>query len=305
MMLAAVLVSVVLYGIGTLMTIASSQNESLTNRIQSEAEVNEISFYLKHFLSMGINVEYFPGLDLNNRSGSGAQYSNTGWVRGDYNFAATFDPATATSGVDTIGFFLRENLASDYTGTAPGPQSRFMPTGIYFQRPTSKTYGILYIDLGQPQTSGTVSISPTRDDLWFGSIVDFQTAEPESVPFDIMNPDLTLNPSGRLRLSSVSIKLTVREYLPKGNDQRDYTWCPPTSMSKPQCKTTAVYRDVERVIRVVFRNNIIGFSSAQMVISGETPPINARPLRRALYRHPYDLVYFLKPTYPATQLKRY
>lgn len=302
LLLAVVLVSVLLYGIGTLMNIAATQNESLTNRIQSEAAVNEISFYLKHVLSMGVNIEYIPGANLNNTSGTGA-FENIGWVRGDYDFASTFNPATATASVDTIGFFLRDNLQSDYTGAVPAPAARYYPTGIYFQRPTARTYGILYIDLGQSQAGGTVTVSPTRDDLWFGSIVDFKAIEAEAIPFDVNNPDIDQNTSARRRLSSVTFKVTVREYLPKGNDARAYTWCPPTSMTTPQCLTTSPYRDVERVIRIVFRNNIIGFSTAQMQLTGETPTA-LRNIRRPMNRRPFDLVYFLKPSYPSGQLKR-
>jgi prepilin-type N-terminal cleavage/methylation domain-containing protein len=302
LLLAVVLVSVLLYGIGTLMTMASTQSESLTNRIQSEAEINEISFYLKHVLSMGVNVEYIPGADLNNTSGSGT-YENTGWVRGDYDFASTFNPATASSSIDTIGFFLRDNLQSDYTGAAPAPAIRYLPTGIYFQRPTPRTYGVLYIDLGQPQSGGLVAISPTPDDLWFGSIVDFKATEAESIPFDVNNPDINQITSVRRRLSSVTFKVTVREYLPKGNDARAYTWCPPTSMAAAQCQTASSYRDVERVIRIVFRNNVIGFSTAQMAVTSETPTA-LRNVRRPLNRRPFDLIYFLKPSYPSGQLKR-
>lgn len=301
-LLAVVLVSVLLYGIGTLMNMAATQNESLTNRIQSEAQINEISFYLKHVLSMGVNVEYSPGVDLNNRSGSGTR-ENIGWVRGDYDFAATFNPATAAANIDTIGFFLRDNLQSDYTGAPPAPADRYLPTAIYFQRPTPRTFGVLYIDLGQSQAGGTVALSPTRDDLWFGSIVDFKAVEAESIPFDVDNPDADQTTVGRRRLSSVSFKVTVREYLPKGNDARGYTWCPPTYMTMAQCQTTTPYRDVERVIRVIFRNNIIGLSSAQMQVTSETPT-SLRNLRRPMNRRPFDLVYFLKPSYPSGQLKR-
>jgi len=285
------------------MNMAASQNESLTNRIKSESEINEISFYLKHVLSMGINIETLPATNLNNLSGSGI-YQNIGWVRGDYNFASTFNPATATSSMDTIGFFLRETLQSNYTGAVPTPAARYLPTGIYFQRPTPRTYGVLYIDLGRSQAAGLATVSPTRDDLWFGSIVDFKAVEPEVVSFNVDSPDSDQTLVPRRRLSSVTFKVTVREYLPKGNDARAYTWCPPTSMNLPQCQTTSPYRDIERVIRIVFRNNVIGFSTAQLQVTTETPTATRR-IRRPVNRRPFDLIYFLKPSYPPGQLKRY
>ncbi len=301
LLLSVVLGSVLMYGVGTLISMATNQNEAITNRIQSESELNEISFYLKHFASQGINVEDGSGRNLNNWNSTGSS-QNTGFVRADYLASAGFNPATATASIDTVGIFLRDSLISTYT-SVPNVGDRFLPTGIYFQKPTVKTFGVLYIDLGRSQAAGTVSISPTRDDLWFGSIVDFQATEKEVERFDMNNPDQDPDKSNRYRLASVTFKITVREYLPQNNSKRDYTWCPPAAMSQSACATTSPYKDVERVIRVVFRDNVLGFSSAQMNLSGETP-VALRTQRRPLYRRPYDLIYFLKPSYPSGQLKR-
>ncbi|QLY25565.1 prepilin-type N-terminal cleavage/methylation domain-containing protein [Bdellovibrio sp. KM01] len=301
LLLSVVLGSVLMYGVGALISMATNQNEAITNRIQSESELNEISFYLKHFASQGINVEDGSGKNLNNWSPSGTS-QNTGFVRADYLASTGFNPATATASIDTIGIFLRDTLISTYT-SVPSVGDRFLPTGIYFQKPTAKTFGILYIDLGRSQAAGTVSISPTRDDLWFGSIVDFQATEKEVERFDQNNPDQDPSTSSRYRLSSVTFKVTVREYLPQTNSKRDFTWCPPAAMTQAACKTTSPYKDVERVIRVVFRDNVLGFSSAQMNVTAETPN-TLRAQRRPLYRRPYDLIYFLKPSYPSGQLKR-
>ncbi|WP_413292036.1 prepilin-type N-terminal cleavage/methylation domain-containing protein [Bdellovibrio sp. HCB185ZH] len=301
LLLSVVLGSVLMYGVGALISMATNQNEAITNRIQSESELNEISFYLKHFASQGINVEDGSGKNLNGWSPSGTS-QNTGFVRADYLASTGFNAATATASVDTIGFFLRDTLISTYT-SVPSVGDRFLPTGIYFQKPTAKTYGILYIDLGRSQAAGTVTISPTRDDLWFGSIVDFQATEKEVERFDMNSPDQDPNVSQRFRLSSVTFKVTVREYLPQTNSKRDFTWCPPAAMTQAACMTTSPYKDVERVIRVVFRDNVLGFSSAQMSVTAETPN-TLRAQRRPLYRRPYDLIYFLKPSYPSGQLKR-
>ncbi|WP_413289562.1 type II secretion system protein J [Bdellovibrio sp. HCB337] len=302
LLLGVALISILLYGIGSLMTMASSQSESLSNRIQSEAEVNEMSFYLKHILSMGVNVEYAGNNNINGLSGTGGN-SNTGWIRA-YDFTTLFNPATTASSVDTIGFFLRDNLASDYVGAPPAVAARFFPTGVFFQRPTPRTYGILYFDLGRPQSAGTVAVSPSLDDLWFGSIVDLKVLEPEINRFDVNFPDTNPAAMTRQRLSSITVKLTVREYLPRDNGPRDFRWCPPTAMTATECRTTTPYKDVERVVRIVFRNNVLGFSTAQMYVSGETPTA-LRAVRRPLYRRPYDLVYFLRASYPSGQLKRY
>lgn len=299
LLLGTALISILLYGIGTLMTIAATQNEALTNKIKSEAHINEVSFYLKHFASMGINVEYVPGANLDTYNGTGA-FANIGWVRGNYDLTSIFNPLVTIPAIDTIGFFLRDTLGSNYIGAAPAIAARYLPTGIYFQRPTPTTYGVLYIDLGATQP-----LSASRDDLWFGSIVDFKAVEPEYVTFNVDMPDIDQTNAGRMRLSSVTFKVTMREYFPRENGPRDYKWCPQSAMNTSSlCRTTTPYHDVERVIRVVFRNNVIGFSTAQMEVTTENPTPN-RPIRRPLNRRPFDLVYFLKPSYPSGQLKRY
>ncbi|WP_413576492.1 type II secretion system protein J [Bdellovibrio sp. HCB290] len=301
LLLSCVIGSVLLYGVGTLISMATNQSESLTNRIQSESELNDISFYLKHFASQGINVEDGSGKNLNNWNSTGSS-QNTGFVRADYLASALFNANATTTPIDTVGIFLRDNMHSDYTAV-PSLGDRFLPTGIYFQRPTAKTFGVLYIDLGRSQAAGTVSISPTRDDLWFGSIIDFQVTEKQVTRFDMNNPDQDPLLSNRLRLAAVTFKITVREYLPQENSKRDYTWCPAAAMTLAACKTTSPYKDVERVVRVTFRDNVLGFSAAQMAQSSETPT-TMRNQRRPVYRRPYDLIYFLKPSYPSGQLKR-
>ncbi|WP_413559285.1 type II secretion system protein J [Bdellovibrio sp. HCB209] len=298
--------SVVMYGVGALISMASNQNEALTNKIQSESELNEISFYLKYIASMGINVEDGSQWNLTNWNASGA-YQNTGLIKTNYRASNGFNPSTATASIDTIGVFLRDNLPSNYTAV-PSVADRFLPTGIYFQRPTVKTFGILYIDLGRPQGSGTVSVSPSRDDLWFGSIVDFQVAEAELIPFDMIFPDRPITqitaPNDKYRIASLAFKITVREYMPQTNSKRDFTWCPPEiQRTSPLCTTSSPYKDVERVVRVSFRNNVLGFSSTQLHVTTDQPT-NQRFMRRPVYRRPFDLVYFLKPSYPAGQLKR-
>ncbi|WP_413583104.1 type II secretion system protein J [Bdellovibrio sp. HCB288] len=301
LLLSVVLGSILLYGVGALISMATNQSESLTNRIQSESDLNDISFYLKHFASQGINVEDGSGRNLNNWNSTGSS-QNTGFVRADYLASAGFNANANPAPVDTVGIFLRDNMHSEYTAV-PSLGDRFLPTGIYFQRPTAKTFGVLYIDLGRSQAAGTVTIGPSRDDLWFGSIVDFQATERQVTRFDMNNPDQDPALSSRLRLSSVTFKITVREYLGQENSKRDYTWCPPAAMTQAECKTTSPYKDVERVVRVTFRDNVLGFSSAQMAQSSETP-VTLRNQRRPIYRRPYDLIYFLKPSYPSGQLKR-
>jgi hypothetical protein len=113
--------------------------------------------------------------------------------------------------------------------------------------------------------------------LWFGSIVDFQVAEKASEVFDQNSPDNDPATWSTSRLSAVTFKITVREYLPQENSRRDFVWCPPDQMGKlAECTTTSPYKDVERIIRVVFRNNILGFSSAQMLQSTTANPVSQR-----------------------------
>ncbi|UYL10469.1 hypothetical protein B9G69_007750 [Bdellovibrio sp. SKB1291214] len=280
---------------------ASNQNEALSNRIQSESALNEISFYLKYFSSQGINVEDRIDENLNSTSLTGIA-ANRGYVRTSYSALKDFSATASAAPIDTVAIFLRDTLSSQYS-TVPSIGDRFLPTGIYFQRPTAKTFGVLYIDLGRSLAAGNVTTSPSLDDLWYGSIVDFQVAEPAYSNFEQNKPlEPTLWTTTR-RLSAVTFKITVREYLPQENSRRDYTWCPPSAMTLPECATTSPYKDVERIVRVTFRNNILGFSSTQMVKTTDQP-VASRYQKKQFYSRPYDLIYFLKPNYPVGQLKR-
>lgn len=307
MLITVGLSSILVYGIGSLMNVASSQSESLREKIRFESESYQLSFYLKHIVSMGLGVELVDGVDLNTQNSTIATANpNTGFIR-TYDFANNYTIGDAAE-IDTIGYFLRETLTSAHVGAAPGAESRFRPTAIYFQKPTETTFGVIYIDLGTDQSAGATAMLPDMNDLRFEGIVDLKInlSEAEVSLFDITRPEAT-NPVQQ-RISSLTFKITHREYFAAHNNLKTFKWCPSRFMDQPECATNEQYRDVEQVVRVVLRNNVLGLSKAQILqndpLAYSLPALQAIPRNMPMERRPFEFVYFLKAAYPLGQLKR-
>jgi hypothetical protein len=232
---------------------------------------------------MGINVEAanYP-LNLNSFS------TPYGKIVSSYNLNS-WSPTTGSGDVDTLAFFLRDSLQSRYTSPAPSNINRFLPTGIFFQKPTINKFGVLYIST---RDAGG-ALSPLSNDFLFEGIVDLRIRDVNILPFDKDDDPSTTNYN---MVFSVTIDVTQRHFFPDPSN-KPMIWCPPSKMGLIECSGSRVYFDLVKTFTVKIRNNVIGKSRLQrtQIATGNYPQIERRV---------FENIYFLRPTYPPEALKR-
>jgi hypothetical protein len=200
---------------------------------------------------------------------------------------------TATTGsgtVDTIAYFLRENLRSGESGLTMTGADRFPVTAVFFQRPTINKYGELYI---HTQADYRKSLSPSASDIRIPGIVDFEIVD--LVGNDYANDGnypIDADLQNKTVIGGVLIKIVIRNYF--GRTLENLTWCPARFMTaNPTCQTSAPFRDTQKMFLVNVRNNILSRGISQR---------NPNPLDPNTvvpeYRRSADTIYFLKPKAP-------
>jgi hypothetical protein len=327
-MLVTAISGILMIGIAALVNSSSSQNESLKQKIRLEQDMYQLAFFLKHNLSLAVNLEFIEAGDMAQedfnvaKSINGGEFTeNTGKLI-SYNSEDFFDASASEASVDTIAYFFRDTLNSDNPlitdpATSPSGTDRFKRTGLFFQKPTPTTFGIIYLNLGEGDDT---VVSPTPESLRFDGIISLKIIEPEFTIFDPRDPDLAIDTDTNInfrRLASVTFKITQRQYFSSSVAFKNHKWCPPASMSEPECSVNDQYKDIERVIRIVFRNNVIGFSSLQAdsydsaFLDGNEesrfpPPDSLIPRPRIVprFKTAFESLYFLKGSYPISLLKR-
>lgn len=285
--------------VSQLLIFVQSQFVTLQKRIKDEAEISQLSFYLHHYLSMAVNLTAVtnipPTANINSSFGAiDADFNMNNWV-----------PQTGNGSVTTIAYFLRDTLSSRDALQRPMNVDRFVPTGLFFQRPSIDKYGALYIST---ENKGAIQISPQQisPDQIFGSIVDFKVLDISYHPLQFRSANLGI-PSGPIyqMVSSVTFEVTQRHYLPQVPPQNK-SWCPPQFMSHPKCvHGQRSYRDVSKTLTVKIKNNLLTESLNQRVsFQPLVPQPGGFPLFVPRIERTYDNVYFLRPSYPQGALKR-
>jgi prepilin-type N-terminal cleavage/methylation domain-containing protein len=272
---------------GTLIQSSYYNFYSLEMKLQIEESVNNAALVLKNYLSMAVNLQEGtpPLATFQNNVGLIRRYNLNDW--------------TASSGsgnVDTIAFFLRENLRSGNSALTTSGFDRFPTTAIFFQRPTQDRFGVLYIQTAQNYTT---PLRAQGEGIRVPGVVDFEIMDLIGNQFVNVGgyaKDNDLN--GKFVVGAVLIKVVLRNYF--GNKLENLTWCPQRFIAaNPGCQSSTPYRDSEKIFLVNVRNNILSRGMSQRGINPLEPhlPTVAPPISPQ-YRRNVDTVYFLKPSIP-------
>ena len=271
-----------------------SQFSSLQNKVNSEIELNQMMFTVEHYLGMGVdlslsNAPLTSPIAFNGSMGKISSYSLT-------NPSTLFTPVMGPGKIDTIAYFLRDNLSSnDPSPSAPAASVRFIPSAIFFQRPTVDKYGVLYFNFQSGPNDK--SLIPSYKDYFFEGIVDLKVTNITSSVSELSTIQSMVS-----MVSSVTFVVTQRNFVATMSNL-PLKWCPPAMMlTVPACGGTRPFVDLTKVFTVKIRNNVIGGSTGQRRIGpnivntlGPFPPIENRV---------FGNVYFLRPAYPTGALKR-
>ena len=214
-----------------------------------------------------IDVHYAGNIALENFRTTGA--NDDGMLR-DFDSDQYWNVSTTTY---TLGAFWREARM-----TATGPLPVVLPlskTGIYFQKPTPSTWGVLYLAMGLDN-----QISPSRNEWFFENIVrlqmhNFQTYEQNGKP-----------PVAGQTVTAFDLDMTYRRFLGGNNSKK--TFCPTALVNtSTACVIDGPYRDDTRTLRVILRNNPLDRSPSK-----PNTGVGAFATSRM-----YDLIYFFHPQF--------
>ncbi len=271
---------------------ARDMQKNLEMQTRDEQERWDAEKMLRSFFQQAIDLKFaaiLPPQGLNNWTGGPTM---TGAIR-------TFDSDLewgTLPGTHALAVFWREDQRSPEVGTPAALKSSFRSTGVYFQKPTPLTWGVLYIDPG-----ATGVLSPDLSDLKFEGLVRVQVNNIRTGNIDDYIAE------DREPVTSFDIVLTFRKHFGLQGDNQ-LIFCPRARMGvQAECHNTVPSRDLVRTIRIVLRNNIIGVSSTiklpQALISSvpQPPALPLPPLPitgQAYGARFYDQIHFFRPATP-------
>ncbi len=268
--------------IGSMLQSSFANFYSLQMKLQTEESLNYAAYVLKNYLSMAVHLQEDkapPLLSFNNNLGLIRRYNLNDWTA-----------TTGSGAVDTIAFFLRENLRSGETGLTMTGVDRYPVTGIFFQRPTTDKYGELYIHTHQTYAG---NFGPSAADIRVPSIVDFEVVDLIGNDYaNVGNYSVDNDLQNKTVVSAVLIKVVIRNYF--GHTLEQLKWCPERFIAaNPDCQSPTPYRDTQKIFLVNIRNNVLSRGISQR---GQNPLSPATIVPE--YRRSADTIYFFKPRIP-------
>ncbi len=234
----------------------STRKEALEQRLDAELYAERLTWVFQQYIRYANDVEFHGNVNLNNYSFDFNDPTSTGRIR-----TYTFNTGVNNNAsVDTIAVFARE-VGQSRIGV-PG-RSQHVRSGIFFQRPTPTTSGVLYFSDAQPAAA---DILPSRASTFFPRLVEFR----------VFNPVSRNVTGGGPRMLSVDMEFVIRKFfLVRGNQP---SWCPWADRALGICGVgnnnlaNQSFQDYRKTIRLTFRNNNIAsnFTAAFYSVAGFT-----------------------------------
>lgn len=219
-------------GMGVLLNISGTSNNfslNLDNEIQEMQAMNALQL----MFGQATEVKY--------RTSSLNSYSSASGVGALRAFDSN-DIFTASEPVATLAVFMRDQQNSRQTSIST-LSSNLIATGLYFQPPTSTTWGVMYL-----ATGSSTDLKPNRSQLFYEGLVrmrilNVSTFTPDGVSPNVGDP-----------VTSFDVELTFRRFLGDVKPEARL-FCPEASISS--CVGIGAYKDVSRVQKINLRNNIL------------------------------------------------
>ena len=238
-----------LAGVG-LLVVSIIQNVAKTNIVLTKGQNSLYSITQAHY-GLLVNLNQAINLENGDPSGFTLTTASSGRIQAyDSSLrpqSSTANAATAAN-IDTLAVFHKEGRRSQ----DPLEYSLNEAVGIYFQRPTPRTSGVLYISKSAVN-SGAVTLAPFQDNAAFPNLRG--TFFPDLTRVEVGN--LRVIP-GTNRLSGLTITLHGRTF--SYGQAGEYRWCSANYMtSESSCNSGQMvpYKDIQRIINISFRNNTI------------------------------------------------
>jgi type II secretory pathway pseudopilin PulG len=271
--------------IATVWTNSVRLNQTLELQADAEKERWSAEAQVRAAFLQAVDLTYVGNRDLANWQGEPGQF--TGALR---SFDSDAHWATAAQTTYPLAIFYRDEARSPVGGNATGLKSKFVRTGLYFQKPTYQKWGALYLDLADV---GGGPVDP-RKGIIFEGLIRVQIKGPTVRtfnPFGTANPG-AYDPPGPVSpkpVTSFDLEMTFRKYIASQTNE-PLVFCPSSWINiNTQCMTKTPYHDIVRTLRIVVRNNVLSISP--------TAPITGPPVGVQFGSRIYDRIHFFKPTF--------
>ncbi len=278
---------VVLFGVGATFFYSIGQFSNLLEQDAAQTSVLWAGYHTQVYFSQAVDVRFIANQERMDawiadlKTGSGfeprAETPTTPGIHGriDKSFNSSLIPED--NKLSTIGIFYRED------GTFEGGygSSRLVGTAIWFKNPSFEGVrvnrppygGVLYF--GSGLGSGTSTLGPRMDTIWYDrlSLFEIMAVECFKEPADDADadecdggdPDDTRDYiTGPDRIKTITFRIRARYF--KTSDKSKWIWCSNTSV--PSCTPEVSFKDIERIVKVGFRNNILVKEDDSFVGSG-------------------------------------
>ncbi len=272
-----VLFSIVALFVGVIMSQTQKTYSQMSGRVNQEAEAEEMSAVLRHYLSQAVELSAYSGV-------STAVSNLTGQILNSYDLGSSWSSGTGLN-VNPVALFFMDDQPSDQP-TVPASR-RFLPVAVFVQRPSETKYGLVAIQIGEPTQTSLNGSSP---EFRFTNIVDFKILNV------IYENDSVSSP--RRKVISFTVVFTKRFF--RDNDVPQQRWCPPAKMTSGSCLTKSFYTDITKTVDVNVRNNVLGPSYSQRKKS----PLGSTGWFVPESKRAFQGVYFHRPRFPVGALKR-
>lgn len=252
MMVAVAVGGVLSLTVATLYAFSVGQFQLIVSKNQAQEGLMVMAYQLRNILGQAQDLSVVPG-PISNISYDLSV--SPGQILASFD-STTINSATCPGGPNclrVLAYFLRESGTGNQAGVAG---SNVVPSAVFFQAPTVKSPGRLYIDVGSGTVPGGPGIGPRLDNIWFDNVVavKIQTVSVGS------------------NAKSSTFTLTVRYFLDP--ERANWVWCPSGAAAPflPLCPSPtgryAAYKDAQMVVEVGFRNNVL---NAVSVTGGNNP----------------------------------
>lgn len=277
-MVAGLLVSVMTLAISSVMISNQRNYNNFEDNQAALNELNRLGYYVNKYFSQAVNINYEqnnPSFDIYNTLDDTDTDPDDGFVGKVVEYNSTDSAAypmvsAANSGTNSNIELMALTLMENNRSALNGSDSEFAALGMYFQRPTSQTYGQVIIQKAINITDANREITPGARDqrqtpLFFERMVEAHVLNvyPEGVADE---DDIT----------AMDLKFVARSFMDADID--NWNWCPTSQMStgSSTCPPITV-NDHEKFITVTFKNNLIDTAPSGNIVttksSGGTRPL--------------------------------
>lgn len=222
---------------------AMEQFSILVEHNTAEENLLWSAYQTRSMLSQAVDLRVYNG-DIPSNG------NTNGWIR------ARYDSALQSGQTTALAVFARENQFS-------GNLSNLVSTGIFAVAPTSLPSGgadgapiggVMYFDPGR---EGNGVLSSTPDDVWFDRFSRIEIREVEcTTPSGSSTDPVVCAAGGGQPAKSAVIVIKVRNF--RTSNRGQWVWQEPSAVTPGT--TVGPYEESEMIIKVGFRNNVLGQS---------------------------------------------